>query len=80
MTPTMPINVLQKQIVERLHSITDEEIMRMFDDNPVCTVTNEEDATLRHLGYHCCGTREVRYAAAGIDMIELPNKPHTYWR
>lgn len=78
-----PINVLQKQIAERLHSITDEETMQMFRDNPVCTVTNEEDARLRHLGYHSCGTRDVRYAAnggAGIDMIQLLEKPHTYWR
>ena len=75
--------MLQKQIAERLHSITDEETMQMFRDNPVCTVTNEEDARLRHLGYHSCGTRDVRYAAnggAGIDMIQLLEKPHTYWR
>ena len=78
-----PITVLQKQIVGRLHSITNEEIMRMFHDNPVCTVTNEEDARLRGLGHHSRGTREVRYAASGgvgIDIIELPKKPHTYWR
>jgi hypothetical protein len=74
-----PISVLLKQIVDRLRAITDEEIKQLFRDNPVCTVTKEEDAKLRELGYHSSGTRQVRYEAAGIAIIESPIKPHMRW-
>ena len=78
-----PINVLQKQIVEGLLSITDDEIARMFRDNPVCTVTNEENNKLVELGFQSRGTYKERYAAeggAGIVIVTSPLKPYLQWR
>ena len=69
-----PINVLQKQIVERLLSITDDEIARMFHDNPVCTVTNEENNKLVELGLQSRGTTKsdtLRKAAQGLLSSRL---------
>jgi len=67
-----------KQIVERLSSITDEEIWKMFRDSPVYTVTIEEDTRLTGLGYQSSGSRVVRYKE--IDTEELPTVPYKRWR
>jgi transcriptional regulator with XRE-family HTH domain len=79
-----PINVMRDWIKQRLHSITDEEIMKYFRDNPVCSILKyPEDKLLREhpLGYHASGTIERRYPAAGIELVRLPKKPiYRKWR
>jgi hypothetical protein len=71
-----PINVMQEWIRERLYSITDEEIMSYFRENPVCTVLiYPEDKKLRDLGFHASGTIKDRYRHAGIELERLAQKP-----
>jgi hypothetical protein len=77
-----PINVMREWIKQQLHSIPDEEIMHYFHANPVCTILKyPEDKLLRDLGYHTSGTKELRYPAAGIELVRLPEKPmYRKWR
>jgi hypothetical protein len=74
-----PVSVMKKQIVDDIASITDEKIKAIIGTDPVCTLTNEEDAKLTAIGSRSLGTYQSRYKAAGIQIVQLPEKPYLHW-
>ena len=73
-----PIKVMLGWIFRERDSRTNDEIKRYVEANPVCTILWEENGRIPN-HYRSCGTREVRYPAAGIIIIKSPIPPYQFW-
>ena len=73
-----PRNVMMDWIFKQLDSITNDEIKRYVEANPVCTILWEENERIPSR-YRSSGTRDVRYPAAGIIIIKSPISPYQFW-
>lgn len=71
-----PRNVMQEWLVQHFSTITDEEAMEYFRDNPVCSILKDpEEDLLRTKGWRQRGTIKERYQDVGIQLVCLLQKP-----
>lgn len=73
-----PVTVMLEWIKLRLTYVTNEQIKNYFNENPICTILSSENDNIPN-HYRSSGIYKVRYASAGIVIIESPKHPYLRW-
>ena len=56
----------------------DGEVWKEFSDNPMVTVTKDEDNMIKASGQNSIGDMKSRYTDLGIALVALPETPLQY--
>lgn len=71
-----PIKQIWEWLKNNSNDLTLEDIWKEFCENPMITVTKDEDDYMRRKGLSSKGTLKERYLDLGIEIIELDKSPY----
>ena len=57
-----------------------QEVWEEFNNNPMVTITRDEDNMIKRSGQNSTGTMQTRYTDLGINLITLSETPFEYYK
>ena len=73
-----PIKLTWEWLKDHANTLSIEEVWEEFADNPMVTVTKDEDNMIKASGQNSIGDMKSRYTDLGITLVTLPETPLQY--
>lgn len=73
-----PLNVMWEWLKEKNYILKVEDVWQEFLENPMVTITRQEDMLIKSSGQNAKGNLQSRYSDLGIEIIKLTKEPGEY--
>ena len=73
-----PIQLTWEWLRDHADTLSIEEVWNEFSNNPMVTVTKDEDNMIKASGQNSIGDMQSRYTDLGITLVTLPETPLEY--
>lgn len=73
-----PLKIIWQWLQDNADKLTVKEVWHEFANNPMVTITKDEDKMIKARGLNSAGNLQTRYTELGIEVVILSETPNDY--